>query len=86
MKEFLKDLYEAMGGKHLSLWLVQVAVWAIIILALPMATWLSTQDTEAAKTSFKVVFDLLLSPFLIYFVNFFVFGPLRFRCSTASSS
>ena len=78
MKEFLKDLYEAMGGRHLSLWLVQVAVWAIIILALPMATWLSTQDTEAAKTSFNVVFDLLLSPFLIYFVNFFVFGPLLF--------
>ncbi len=78
MKEFMKDLYEAMGGKHLSTWLVQVAVWAIIILALPMATWLSTQDTEAAKTSFKVVFDLLLSPFLIYFVNFFVFGPLLF--------
>ena len=76
MKEFMKDLYEAMGGKHLSTWLVQVAVWAIIILALPMATWLSTQDTEAAKTSFKVVFDLLLSPFLIYFANFFVFGPL----------
>ena len=44
MKEFMKDLYEAMGGKHLSTWLVQVAVWAIIILALPMATWLSTQD------------------------------------------
>ena len=74
----MKDLYEAMGGKHLSTWLVQVAVWAIIILALPMATWLSTQDTEAAKTSFKVVFDLLLSPFLIYFANFFVFGPLLF--------
>ena len=69
MKEFLKDLYEAMGGRHLSLWLVQVAVWAIIILALPMATWLSTQDAEAARTSFNVVFDLLLSPFLIYFKN-----------------
>ena len=39
MKEFMKDLYEAMGGKHLSTWLVQVAVWAVIILALPMATW-----------------------------------------------
>ena len=67
-----------MGGKTISLWLVQVAVWAIIILALPMATWLSTQDIEAAKTSYHVVFDLLLSPFLIYFANFFVFGPLLF--------
>ena len=74
----MKDLYEAMGGRHLSLWLVQVAVWAIIILALPMATWLSTQDAEAAKTSFNVVFDLLLSPFLVYFVNFYVFGPILF--------
>ena len=78
MKEFLKDLYEAMGGRHLSLWLVQVAVWAIIILALPMATWLSTQNAEAARTSFNVVFDLLLSPFLVYFVNFYVFGPILF--------
>ena len=78
MKEFLKELYEAMGGRHLSLWLVQIAVWAIIILALPMATWLSTQDAGAAKTSFNVVFDLLLSPFLIYFVNFYVFGPILF--------
>ena len=78
MKEFLKELYEAMGGRHLSLWLVQIAVWAIIILALPMATWLSTQDAGAAKTSFNVVFDLLLSPFLIYFANFYVFGPILF--------
>ena len=78
MKEFLNDLYQAMGGKVLSLWLVQVAVWAIIILALPMATWLSTQDIGAAKTSFNVVFDLLKSPFLIYFANFYLFGPILF--------
>ena len=78
MKEFLNDLYQAMGGKVLSLWLVQVAVWAIIILALPMATWLSTQDIGAAKTSFHVVFDLLKSPLLIYFANFYLFGPILF--------
>ena len=67
-----------MGGRHLSLWLIQGAAWAIIILALPLATWLSTQDFEAAKTSFNVVFDIFKSPFLIYFVNFYVFGPLLF--------
>ena len=78
MKEFIHDLYEAMGGKILSLWLVQVAVWAVIILALPMATWLSTQDTDAARTSFNVVFDILKSPFLIYFMNFYLLGPLLF--------
>lgn len=74
----MNDLYQAMGGKVLSLWLVQVAVWAIIILALPLATWLSTQDIGAAKTSFNVVFNLLKSPFLIYFANFYLFGPILF--------
>ncbi len=78
MKEFLNDLYEAMGGNHLTLWLVNVVVWAIIILALPLATWLSTQDYEAAKTSLNVVWGIFMSPFLIYFVNFYVFGPLLF--------
>ena len=78
MKDFWNDLYEAMGGRHLSLWLIQGAAWAIIILALPLATWLSTQDYEAAKTSFNVVFDIFKSPFLIYFANFYVFGPLLF--------
>ena len=78
MKEFWNDLYEAMGGNHLTLCLANVVVWVIIILTLPIATWLSTQDYEATKTSFNVVFDLLLSPFLIYFINFNVFGPLLF--------
>ena len=78
MKEFLNDLYEAMGGNHLTSWLLNVVVWAIIILALPIATWLSTQDYEAAKTSLNVVWGIFMSPFLIYFVNFYVFGPLLF--------
>ena len=78
MKEFWNDLYEAMGGNHLTSWLLNVVVWAIIILALPIATWLSTQDYEAAKTSLNVVWGIFMSPFLIYFVNFYVFGPLLF--------
>ena len=67
-----------MGGNHLTSWLANVVVWAIIILALPIATWLSTQDYEAAKTSLNVVWGIFMSPFLIYFVNFYVFGPLLF--------
>lgn len=78
MKEFLNDLYEAMGGKHLSLWLANIIVWAIIILALPVATWLSTLDYEAAKTSLNVVWGIFMSPFCIYFFNFYLFGPILF--------
>ena len=78
MKEFIKDLFEAMGGKYLLLYLSQLVVWAIIVLALPMATWLSTQDFEAAKTSLNVVWGILQSPFFIYLFNFSFFGPLLF--------
>lgn len=60
------------------MWLANIIVWAIIILALPVATWLSTQDYEATKTSLNVVWGIFTSPFLIYFVNFYVFGPLLF--------
>ena len=75
-----------MGGKVLSLWLAQMAVWAIIILALPMATWLSTQDFEATKTSLNVAIDIFISPFVIYFINFYVFGPLLFFMNEKESS
>ena len=78
MKEFLNDLFEAMGGKSLLLYLSQIAVWAIIIMALPMATLLSTQDFEAFKTSFHVAWGIFASPFFIYIFNYCLFGPLLF--------
>ena len=78
MKEFLNDLFEAMGGKNLLLYLSQIAVWAIIIMALPMATLLSTQDFQAYKTSFHVAWGIFMSPFFIYLFNYSLFGPLLF--------
>ena len=64
--------------KDLWLLLVQVAVWVIIMLALPIATYLSTQDFHATKTSFFVVWGIMHSPFIIYFANFYLFGPFLF--------
>ena len=64
--------------KNIWLLLTQLGVWAIIILAMPLATFLSTQDLHATKTSFFVVWGILHSPFVIYFINFYLFGPFLF--------
>ena len=64
--------------KDIWLFLAQAAVWLIILLALPLATFLSTQDLHATKTSFFVVWGILQAPLVIYFVNFYLFGPFIF--------
>ena len=64
--------------KDLWLLVIQVAVWLIIMLAMPIATFLSTQDFHATRTSFFVVWGIIYSPFIIYFANFYLFGPFLF--------
>ena len=63
-----------------DIWLLaaQVAVWAVVFFALPLATLLSTQDTTATRTSFFVVWGLFQAPLVVYFVNFYLFGPYLF--------
>ena len=64
--------------KDLWLLLTQLGVWAIIILSMPLATFLSTQNLHDTKTSLFVVWGILHSPFIIYFVKFYLFGPFLF--------
>ena len=68
--------------KDLWLFAAQVAVWVVILFAMPLATYLSTQDAHATRTSFFVVWGLFQSPLVIYFVNFYLLGPYLFfrRC------
>lgn len=58
---------------------VQLLVWVPILGAMPIATYLSTRDAEATKTSFWVVWDLLKSPLIVYFVNFYILHRLFFQ-------
>ena len=69
-----------MNIKRKDVWLfvAQVAVWAVILFALPLATLLSTQDTNATRTSFFVVWGLFQAPIVVYFVNFYLLGPYLF--------
>ena len=58
---------------------IQLLVWIPILGAMPIATYLSTRDAGATKTSFFVVWDLLKSPLIVYFVNFYILHKLFFQ-------
>ena len=60
------------------LFVAQVAVWTVVLFALPLATFLSTQDVTATRTSFYVVWGLFQAPVVVYFINFYLLGPYLF--------
>lgn len=64
--------------KDIWLFAAQAVVWAVILVALPLATYLSTGDGVATMTSFWVVWGIFRAPLVIYFLNFYVLGPYLF--------
>ena len=64
--------------KDMWLFVAQVAVWTVVLFALPLATFLSTQDVAATRTSFYVVWGLFQAPLVVYFINFYLLGPYLF--------
>jgi sensor histidine kinase YesM len=64
--------------KDIWLFVAQVAVWTVVLFSLPLATFLSTQDMTATKTSFYVIWGLVQSPLVVYFANFYLLGPYLF--------
>ena len=64
--------------KDMWLFVAQVAVWTVVLFALPLATFLSTQDVTATRTSFYVVWGLFQAPLVVYFANFYLLGPYLF--------
>ena len=68
------------------LFLVQAAVWAVVITALPLATFLSTHNWETTSTSLLLMWQEFRGPLIVYFINFYIFGPFSsFGRSTGSS-
>ena len=64
--------------KDVWLFVAQVVVWAVILFALPLATFLSTRNAESTMTSFLVIWGLFRAPMVVYFLNFYVLGPYLF--------
>ena len=64
--------------KDLWLFMAQVAVWTVVLFAMPLATLFTTQDLSATKTSFFVGWGMFRAPLVVYFVNFYLLGPYLF--------
>ena len=63
-----------------DLWLLgaNVAVWAVVLLVLPLASFLSTREVASIGTSFLVAWRQFQSSIVVYFVNFYLLGPYLF--------
>jgi len=66
------------NNKDTWLFLVQAAIWTIALTALPLATFLSTRNWETTSTSLLMVWQILRGPLIVYFANFYFFGPYLF--------
>ncbi len=77
-KSYICSRMKKIRKKDLWFFLGQLGVWIIIVFALPLATLLSTQNIASAKTSLVVVWEILHAPLIVYFVNFYLFGPYLF--------
>ena len=64
--------------KDLWLFASQAAVWILMLLLLPLATFISTRNWESTSTSLSLVWQLLRAPLVVYFANFYLFGPYLF--------
>ena len=64
--------------KDLWLFASQAAVWILMLLLLPLATFISTRNWESTSTSLSLLWQLLRAPLVVYFANFYLFGPYLF--------
>lgn len=64
--------------KDIWLFLAQAGVWALTILVFPLAMYVSTRNGESAFASMRMVWHVLWAPMVVYFANFYLFGPWLF--------
>ncbi len=70
------------GGSESKGWgifLIQVGVWAAVILLPMLTSWLATRSWEYAQNTVLITFGMLRSPMLLYFANFYIFDRWLFQ-------
>lgn len=59
--------------KDIWFFLAQLAVWLVVLLLVPIATLLATKSFLDARTIAMMLSFSLMSPFVLYFLNYYVF-------------
>ena len=62
----------------IMLLLMQLAVWGAVVLLPPLVVMIATRDGSSGITFLRMLWFNLQSPFLLYFVNFYILWPLLF--------
>ena len=62
--------------KDIALLLMQLAVWGAVILIPTLVTLITTREASSSFTFLKMLWFNLQSPFLLYFINYYLFWPL----------
>ncbi len=66
-------------SKDWGIFLIQVGVWAAVILLPMLTSWLATRSWEYAQNTVLITFGMLRSPMLLYFANFYIFDRWLFQ-------
>ncbi len=64
--------------KDLGIFAIQLSVWALILLLPPLAVILTTHNWSTTVTMAVFVWGMMQSPFILYFLNFYLLGPWLF--------
>ena len=64
--------------KDLGLFLLQAAIWAILILLPMLVSWLTTHNWENTSNTGNIAWGMFRSPMLVYFANFYIFDRWLF--------
>jgi len=64
--------------KDIWLFFAQAAIWLFILLLMPLAVFMATRSTEPTLSSMRMVWNMLHSPLILYFINFYLLGPWLF--------
>ncbi len=64
--------------KDIILLVIQLTVWGVVLSLPPITSYVITGSVEYTLTTAVVVWGILRSPFVLYFLNFYLFGPYLF--------
>ena len=69
---------KTVSKKDITLFLMLLLVWAVVIFISPLVTYLATRNLETASTMLRMMCGMLWFPFLLFFLNFYVFWRFLF--------
>ena len=69
---------KSINKKDIILLAIQLAVWGALLLLPAITSYIITRVWDYSMTTVAVMWGMLRQPFILYFLNFYLFGPYLF--------